>query len=441
MARWARSDKQRFPRRLATRDEDRQGTQGPRGTRERSARAALRAATVAVVIVSAWFASSPPPAPIDAGGRAQSPPESLVELPTRGSLAGDHSWLAALSRLEALADLPAERHVAFAGDLHEARVALALGDGPGGQLAAWLTGPVGASPHRMSLAAPPTAVDLSGPIALWDTPASAWLGGVLVVVTMPGDAIGFLGGIHVDAYGFESRMHRRLTAVDGVATVAVGPPVATHLGGAVAGRVLVTRDGTDIEVPPVVSDRTRRLAESPIEPADPRGLRAGVDEQQLQGVLHEMVGTYGLRPRQVSPILLAAGPADDDGAAVLVGATLPSGATVAWLSVMNDDGDAGNGPLSTKPAPTGTALLDRVVAVWTNPGAGMVDGLRPMVVVSGPRDGAVAEALAADGSRLAHVRLAEGAGVAAIPAESTAIRVRDAEGEVLAEAPIARPTG
>jgi hypothetical protein len=395
----------------------------------------LGAATLAVVLVAAWFGSSPPPAPID---RAVSPPSSrgsLFELPTRGSLGGDDSWLAGLPDLRALAGLPAERHVAFAGDLWEERVALVLGDGPEGPVAAWLTGRVGASPQGMSLAAPPASAAPSGPIALWDTPTAAWLGGVLVVVTMPGDAVRFVPGVHVDATGVARDLHRELTGLDGVATASVRAPVATDGVGPPAGRVVVTRSGSAVTVVPMLSDRALELADSPIEPADPRGLRAEVDEQQLQAVLRRMVGTYGLRPRQVSPILLAAGRADSSSA-VLVGATMPSGATVAWLSVSRGDAEPRVGPLSTTPEAAGAALIDRVVAVWTAPPT--VDGLRA-AVVSGPRKGTVAEALATNGGTLGRSRLIHGAGVAALPAESVSIRVRDADGDVLAEGPIARP--
>jgi hypothetical protein len=400
----------------------------------------LRAALVAIVVAAAWLVSAPPPAPIDGAGRSTSRPDSLFEIPTRGSLSGDDMWLNGVSRLPTLADLPTERHVAFAGDLGEARVALVLGGGTGTALAAWLTGPVGAPAHRMDLAAPVASAEGAGPLALWDTPKAAWMGSVLVVVAMPGDAISFVGGIQVDDFGREAQLRRPLTAVDGVARAAVRSPTANDGADPSSGRVVVAWPPSDVVVTPLLSDRARELAELPVEPADPRSLRAGVDEKQLQGVLHGMVGTYGLRPQQVSPILLAAGPVDESGgAAVLVGATMPSGATVAWLSVSSGDGEPRVGPISTTPEPAGRALLDRVVAVWVMPRTALDEGLRGMLVVSGPRDGTVAEALAADGSTATVTPLIGGAGVASMPADSTVIRILDAHGEVLAQGPVAEP--
>jgi hypothetical protein len=399
----------------------------------------LRAAVGAVLVVAAWLLSSPP-TPMDTAGPAASRPADLFELPTRGSLAGDDSWLTRLSRRQDLAGLPAERHVLFAGDLGQLRVALVLGGGPASAVAAWLTGPVGAAPGSMDLAAPLTSADASGPIALWDTPKAAWMGAVLVVVTMPGERIGFVGGAQVDAVGIERHPRRPLPVVDGVASVAVRAPLAHAGADPSSGRVVVDRSPSDVVVVPQLSDRARRLAELPVEPADPRGLRAGVDEEQLQRVLHDMIGTYGLRPQQVAPVILAAGPADRSGeAAVLVGATMLSGATVTWLSVSRADGSLTSGPLPTSPEPAGTPLLDRVLAVWAAPRTAAVDRLPRRVVVSGPRPGTVAEALAADGSTLAVAPLTEGAGVLAMPPESTMIRIRGAHGRLLGEGPIAEP--
>jgi hypothetical protein len=368
-------------------------------------------------------------------------PSSLFQLPTRGSLAGDESWLAGLTRLDALADLPADRHVLFAGHLLDERVALVLGRGPGGAVAAWLIGPLGAPRQRMALAAPPAPAMASGPIALWDTPESAWLGGVLVVVALPGDPITFLAGRQADSSGRESDLRQQLPATDGVAIAAVGAPVIPHVGSAAAGRVVVDRAGSDVVVRPLLSDRARRLSDAPVEPADPRALRAGVDERQLQELLRELLATYGLRPRQLSPVLLAAGPVHGTDSAVLVGATMPSGATVAWLSVSGRDGDCVVGPLSTTPEPAGPALLDRVVAVRAPPSVPAPDGGPGTLVISAPREASVAEALAADGSTLARAPLADGAGVAAMPAESATIRVRDAHGSVLGEGPVGRLVG
>ena len=423
--------------------EPRQATRNTGLSREQPALAVLEAVAVGILLVTVWLVASPPDSPTGRAGTALAQRDDLMQLATRGSLAGEPSWLHGVTRVDALSDLPAERHVVFAGDLVEERVALVLAEGSAGSVAAWLTGPVGAPPQRMSLVAPPTPARSSGPVALWDTPRSAWLGGVLVVVTMPGDGITFIPGGHVDAFGRQSDRRQHFPADDGVATVAVGAPTASDLGEAAAARVVVDRRQRELVVEPLLSDRARRLADAPVEPADPRGLRAGVDERHLQAALHELVGTYGLPPRQLSPTLLAAGPLDQGGgAAVLVGATMPSGATVASLSIEGGSGDPIGGRLSTTPAPAGRALLDRLVAVWAAPRAVTA---RPYgtgtIVISGPRAGTVVEALGADGRTLTSAPLAEGAGVVALPAVSIAVRIRDARGVVLAEGPITGPIG
>src|SRR3569833_3893669 len=133
-----------------------------------------------------------------------------------------------------------------------------------------------------------------------------------------------------------------------------------------------------------------------------------------------MVAAYGIPSSRISPMLLTTGPVGDAGdQAELVGATLPSGATVAWLAV------AGIGPgvplirvVRTAPAPAGTALLDRVIAVpagWAVSRLPLPPGSGPAgwLVVSAPRAGTTAEALAVNGQRLAAFPLVAGAGVAA----------------------------
>ena len=92
----------------------------------------------------------------------------LSEIPTRGSLADDESWVEQARRLpwrspglaESLEDVelpdpPLDtRHVAFAGDVPGGRVALVLGrDRTFGH--AWFVGPEGADPDELTLAALP----------------------------------------------------------------------------------------------------------------------------------------------------------------------------------------------------------------------------------------------------------------------------------------------
>jgi hypothetical protein len=199
----------------------------------------------------------------------------------------------------------------------------------------------------------------------------------------------------------------------------------------------------------VLSDRARQEATAPVEPVDPRGLRPQVAEHLLQAVLHELLGIYGLDPGQVPLVLLAAGSVGEAGdRAVLVGVTLPSGATAAWLGVVPDGpGDPIPRTIGTAPAPAGTALTDQVLAVpagWAVSRLPLPLGDAPpagWLVVSGPSGGARAEVLDASGAVTATIPLAAGAGTGAVPGHAAAVRIRDAGGTVLGQAPVAILTG
>ena len=85
------------------------------------------------------------------------------------------------------------------------------------------------------------------------------------------------------------------------------------------------------------------------------------------------------------------------------------------------------------PAPAGTALLDRLIAVAT----------RNVVVVSGPSTAVAAQLYGEDGTLVATMPLADGAGVGAIPSRApnsaprlSTVRVVDGQGVVVAESPV-----
>jgi hypothetical protein len=419
----------------------RQRSRGPGGV--------LAAAVALVLVFVAVRLSSAPSAPARQHDRADPTPVvadagPLFDVATRGTLAGDAGWVSGVAGIPALDGLPPERHVALATDAPEERIALVLGRDAGRTVAAWLIGASGAPPEQMAPATAPLAVSGSDPLALWDVPPAQWTGGLLVVVAHPDDAIAFLPGHSVAADGSVDRVANRLPTDDGITVAPVGPPPAAS-----GGLVLVdTGRGGSGTTSPLLSDRARQVADAPVEPADPRRLRAAVDERRLQSLLHDMVGAYGIAPPQISPILLAAGPVGDLGdQAVLVGATLPSGATVAWLGV------AGAGPgdpqiriVPTVPAAAGTALLDRVVAVpagWAvsrlplPPG----DGPPGWLVISGPRTGTTAQVLSPQGDPLATLPLVDGAGVGPVPQGTTTVRVLDADGAEVGRAPVAQLPG
>jgi hypothetical protein len=390
-------------------------------------------AVLALVLVFAAvrLTSSPPPREERAEPEPTAPstPTPFDE-PTRGSLAGADGWLSGVAGAGALAHLSAERHVALATDAPGVRVALVLGRDSERLIAAWLTGPPGALPEQMALAARPHVVSDSQPLTLWDVPEPPRTGGLLVVVTRPGATVEFSPGRTVAADGTEEQVRVPLVAVDGVATASVDRPVAPY-----GGFVTVTGDDGAAGVVPQLSDRARQVAAAPADAADPRGLHGAIGEGAFQQVLHEMAGTYGIATGRLAPVLLAAGPVGDAGdRAVLVGATLPSGATVAWLGV------AGSGPgeplvrtVATRPAPAGAAVLNRVIAVpagWAISRLPLPRGQAPpgWLVVSGPRGGTTAELLGTGEHVLGSLPLVDGAGLAPVPPGTATVRVLDASG-------------
>ena len=417
----------------------RQRSRGPGG---------VLAAAVALVLVflAVRLTSSSSPAP-DHDRADPTPGRTLAveffDVATRGTLAENRAWVSGVASSPAVAGLPAERHVTLATDAAEERIALVLGRDPDRTVAAWLVGPSGASPAQMALATAPVAVSASDPLARWDVPPAQWTGGLLVVVAHPEDDIAFLPGRSVAADGSVEQVANRLPTTDGIAVAPVGPPPAP--GGSLA---VIQGGGHGWRVSPTLSDRARQIAAAPVEAADPRQLRSTVGEDRLQSLLHDMVAAYGIAAPMISPTLLATGPVADGGdQAVLVGATLPTGATVAWLAV------AGAGPtdplirvVRTVPAPAGTALLDRVIAVpagWAVSRIPLPPGSTPpgWLVVSGPRAGTTAEALDAHGDRLAAFPLVAGAGVGAVPPGTAGLRVLDATGRDLGGSPLAELPG
>jgi hypothetical protein len=406
----------------------------------------VAAAAVALVLVFAAVRLTASPPPPQERQRADPTPvvtdtPELFDRATRGTLAGDAAWVSAVASLPALEVLPAERHVALATETPEERIALVLGRAGRDVYTGWLTGPAGASPEQMTLATPPSETAGPGPLALWDVPELSWTGGLLVVLAEPGDEVSFATGWAVGADGAEELQANRLPVTDGVVTAPVGPPVAA--GG---GSVFVQRNHDGIGFPAPLSDRALRVAQAPIDVADPRGLRGSVDEAQLQELLHEMAGAYGLAPRMISPLLLATGPVGDYGdRAILVGATMLSGATVAWLGV-GGTGNASLRTVATIPAPAGTALVDRVIAVpagWAVSRIPLPPSENPpgWLVISGPRTGTTAELLGPHDDPLATLPLVDGAGVGPVPSGTTAVRLRDAAGADLGRAPLAELPG
>lgn len=103
--------------------------------------------------------------------------------------------------------------------------------------------------------------------------------------------------------------------------------------------------------------------------ADPRGLRGSVRDEDLRGAVEALAGYYGMPAGDLRPTLLAGAPltGSSPSSTVLVGVTLPSGATTVAFVVVWENSDSGSGYSSqvalTEVRPAGTALLDQVFAV------------------------------------------------------------------------------
>jgi hypothetical protein len=169
-----------------------------------------------------------------------------------------------------------------------------------------------------------------------------------------------------------------------------------------------------------------RVAE-PVPIADPRGLSGAVNGDDAQFAAGELMSYYGLTAEELRPTLLAAGPVGGGSAmsTLLVGVTLPSGATATCLvTYQRDRQEVGSTAMLSDPEQAGTAMLDRLYAV---PSANAL-------TVSGPVAGVVAEVLLEDGTLHTSIPLVAGAGVGPLPPPAPAsVRIRDASGALVAE--------
>jgi hypothetical protein len=418
-----------------------------RQTRQRIALAAAALAVAAVFVAVSTVGSAllggtgdpaAPPAPSAAGATA------LYGVPTRGSLADDAAWVDAVAaldwgspgpdadpRLQKVA--PAGHRVVFAGDVHGARTALVLGMAGRTTFAVWFLGPEGATPDELVPAGAPRMIHDGQPQALWDAPAYASGGSTLVVVGLPGERLEFMAGHEASAQGEVHEAWRGLSAADGVAVAIVDPPTSGQ-------SIMLVRADGEAPVPAVLSGRSQAVPATLVEPSDPRGLRPHTPDGALQFAIGDLAAYFAVDPERLKPELLwqgrLGGASPDSG--VLVGVTLPSGATTVMLVEYQPFTDPnGRGftvsfaPMAT-PASAGAGLLDRVWAVVG----------QQTITVSGPLSGATAELL--DGGRvIGRFPLAAGAGSGDAPSATWRgdVRVRDAAGRVVGEAPVSDPLG
>jgi hypothetical protein len=424
--------------------------QGFRAQRRRRAALAVTGLVAALVLVGVPVGTSvllgqrgsgetvgDPPPPLPAGG--------LYDMPARGSLADDLAWVAGVRALAwptAAGGVPSteDRRVVFAGEVPGGRVALVLGRLERGAARLWLVGPEDASPEEMRPALAPvempalaSADELDGQrVALWDAPDPAADTGVLVVIAFPGETAEFVPGVERPLDGVVVETPQPFELADGVGIRTVprpaGWPFATSVG--------VLRGDYSDEVRPDFSERSAAALGAPTID-DPRGLRGAVPQAWLDETAGWLVEGFGTPGVSLPLTLLYAGGIRDTAtrSAVLVGATLPSGATVVGLSTFTgywspgrtnaEKGAGGWGAITvgTTPRPAGPPLLDQVLALR----------LDDTVTVAGPAAGVTAELLGADGRTVTRFTLIGGAGASVVP-QAAGVRILDVTGAVVAEA-------
>ena len=428
-----------------------------RAREQRRRRVAMTAAGVAAALVlvglptlaSGWLPDELVGESAAPSSRSSSAPlPSQLDLPTRGSLAGDEDVLAGIRALswvpEGAESFPPEvelpdpavedRKVVFAGDVPGGRVALVMAYTDDNRLVqAWFIGRKGAGPGQLELATTPSDASRQQPVALLSAPDPASDDAVLVLVAQPGDQAEVRIGREVTASGETRELWEPMQLDDGAGGLALGRPMVMPP----SLEVRITRPGRSTEVFAQFqfSDETAVSLPAPLEAvADPRGLLGGADPDELRWSLENLVSQYGVPADELRPMLLFAGPvvAGSTTSVVLVGVTFPSGATTTSLGIFwgPDDGGMALTTVASDPTPAGVALLDQLIAIATT----------NAVVVSAPSAGVTAEVYREDGTLLTTVPLTDGAGSASLappsrPYERAALTVRvlDAGGNVVGE--------
>jgi hypothetical protein len=434
------------------------GVVAPRGDDRRSTRRILLAAVGCVLLLGItlpWLVDGDPREHGPASGPVASTRQGAAapidrtadffRLPTRGSLAGDQGFLDGVRALPwsdeppvraadgtilyYLPDPPAaERTVVFAGDVPGGRWALVAGwttslppDAahvpqdvvPDDALvAAWFTGPPGASAEQMTLASGPNGIRGDWPAALTNP-----RNGVIVVVTAPGDVVEVSQRPLVDAAGRTTREWRKVDTEDGIAIARVSPfPRVSD--GSTSYRVL---RGGRIEArdAPWSIYAAERAAELPIE--FPRGRPSELGVQAAEYAAATVLGELGLSPAQAQITAQWVGPVPpgEVGEAAVVTVTLPSDAIVVqaqWLM----PADAGGSDLGTYCGqailPAGPPAERRVQAVACE----VIDSrtgapMSTYLVVVGPPEVALIRAYDDDRTFLAEHQAQDGVLVVPLP--------------------------
>ncbi|WP_222264354.1 hypothetical protein [Modestobacter marinus] len=398
---------------------------------------ALAVIAVAVPLARAVPEPVPPsPAATTDADRGPVPSVPVLVAPTRGSLAGDAAFLAAVRRVgwgAQDAPPPDEREVVLATDTPDGRVALVVGHVEDDFRGVWLTGPVGAAADQLSVHLPaglgrerPLSLAVGGP-----GPAT------LVVVAGRGDRIEVSPRLAAGPRGTVSRSYAAADAVEGVAVV---PVRTTQHGTAVSVRVLredrvVYRAGVDW----LDGGAGRRVDLPVLSPLRPGGTPPA--PAVLSAALVGLAVPLGVEPAALDPELLWSGPlpaGGRPGTVAVVVAHSPGGA----LAVTTWAGGAGAPVACGTQTPPGNAEVGGLtvarVCALPSPAGGSDDDER-WLVLTAPPSAVRAEVLDRHEQLLVTLPLDGGSTVVPMPEEAAEVRTLDASGQRLAATAIAPP--
>ena len=349
---------------------------------------ALAACCAVALLAVAVVVSGQGLAPTEQPETSERPPAprtvDISDQPTRGSLADDAAFLAALRERPWIDDptaefpvevptTPGSRRVLFAGDVPGGRWALLVGE-PGPFEAdpedpravvvsdelvmAWFVGPPGAAPEQMTLGSYPYGL-APGMVPGRLDPRT----GTLVVVAAPGDTIEVSQRVDIDAEGQDSRTWTTVEPDHGIAVVRLDPVDLPWTWSAVY-RVL--RDGartTSASPDSGIIQPDEQVPELEIDfPAPPSGEGLLAARYAAMGFL----SMTGLSPEDVDITAVALVPvsAPAVGTVALVTIELPSGAvavTAQWI-LETPEGHPGGADCGLEIRPSSANPEDGVIA-------------------------------------------------------------------------------
>ena len=392
--------------------------------------AAVACAAAVVVLVPVLTGglgadSSAPPAG-GATATATATAEEVWSGPTRGSLARDEAFRAAVTTLgwagqPAHPPLQADRRVVFAGDLAGHRWALVAGEVDGQLQGTWYVGSAGTPAGLLQPIAGPQQLGTDGVASAVAVDPGTGMPDEVLVLARPGDQVSFSSGLTVDADG---RVHRDYTPADvrdGVATQAVPPSASlTYQVERAGARVAGERDAWST----VQLDGLEALTAAP--PLRPSAGTA--TEAAVYNAVAPVLTALGRSAAELHPVLLWHGelPRASGGSSsvVSVAVTLPSGAVVVGTGT--DEGESG-GYCGASVLPAGTALTDVVVAAECRV---RTTTQQHWLVVSAPPSSTGSTLLAADGQLLRRPPLSAGAAVLEDPDAVATVGVDGVPGSV-----------